>query len=41
MPLLSVKAIEDLLTEIELTGKSTVISCPFTWYDIGHTPFLV
>ena len=39
LPCLSVKAIEVLLTEIESTGKFTVISCPLILYDIGHTPF--
>jgi hypothetical protein len=34
LPCESVKAIEFLFDEIELTGKLTVISCPFKWYDI-------
>jgi hypothetical protein len=38
LPKLSVKAIEFLFDEIELTGKLTEISCPFMLYDIGHTP---
>jgi hypothetical protein len=41
LPFLSVKAIEFLFMEIESTGKLTVISCPSTLYDIGHTPFLL
>ena len=34
LPCESVKAIEFLFDEIELTGKLTVISCPLNWYDI-------
>lgn len=41
LPLLSVKAIEFLLMEIESTGKLTAISCPFTLYDMGHTPYFL
>lgn len=41
LPWLSVKAIDDLLTEIESTGKLTVISCPFTRYDIWSHSFLL
>jgi hypothetical protein len=40
LPRLSVKAIEFLFDEIELTGKLTEISCPLMLYDICHTPYL-
>ena len=39
LPRLSVKAIEFLFDEIELTGKLTEISCPLMLYDICHTPY--
>lgn len=41
LPWLSVNAIEVLLTEIESTGKLTVISCPFTRYDIWPHSFYI